>query len=240
MELLSLRADFSAWDGGIAEVTGRLESESELIHALWAALPAVHPRQWCAGGPNWAFGSDLIFRFYEIRGMRLLRRRDFRPRCPLLVSHGAALQNPNTSGRPSRLHLEAGRPMAKCPAVSGCLQQTLRLVCGARHRAESSQNDAKVGLLSELKNKIKGRIYLNDGVEAGKPYAAFFLYDKKDSHLDNSPVSLRVLVQRSKVSPLSGKYNNVYSGTHLRGAAAGRKLDACWWFKAAPVPPASR
>ena len=87
---------------------------------------------------------------------------------------------------------------------------------------------AKVGLLSELKKKIKERIYLNAGIEPNKPYAAFFLYDKKDSHLDNvSGFLYDYSFNGAKFLHSSGKYNNVYSGKNLRGGGSGNEsLDA--------------
>jgi hypothetical protein len=87
---------------------------------------------------------------------------------------------------------------------------------------------AKVGLLSELNHQVKERIYLNSGVEPDKPYAAFFLYDKKDSHLDNvSGFLYEYSYNGAKLLHSSGKYNNVYSGNDLRGGGSGNEsLDA--------------
>lgn len=87
---------------------------------------------------------------------------------------------------------------------------------------------AKVGLLSESNKKIKERIYLNAGIEPNKPYAAFFLYDKKDSHLDNvSGFLYDYSFNGAKLLHSSGKYNNVYSGKNLRGGGSGNEsLDA--------------
>ena len=97
---------------------------------------------------------------------------------------------------------------------------------------------AKVGLLSELKNKIKERIYLNDGVEAGKPYAAFFLYDKKDSHLDNVDFFTSTRTTEQSFSTHRGSTTTSIPEPISAGAAAGTKVwTHCWWFTSGTSSP---
>ena len=83
---------------------------------------------------------------------------------------------------------------------------------------------ASIGLLSATNQEIHERIYLRSGRVAGDPTAAFFLYDKKDEHLDNVSGHLYEYSARgAKLLHCSGKYNNVYSGTDLRGGGSGEE-----------------
>ena len=86
------------------------------------------------------------------------------------------------------------------------------------------EGGAKIGLLSSLKNKIPERLYLNRDRKAGSAFAAFFLYPEKDEHLDNVSGHLyEYSVSGSKYLHTSGKYNNVYSGKDLRGGGTGEE-----------------
>ncbi len=83
---------------------------------------------------------------------------------------------------------------------------------------------ASIGLLSASNHRIHERVYLRPGRTAGDPVAAFFLYDKKDEHLDNISGHLYEYSARgAKLLHCSGKYNNVYNGTNLRGGGAGEE-----------------
>ena len=83
---------------------------------------------------------------------------------------------------------------------------------------------ASIGLLSPLKKKIPERIYLNPGLGADKPFAAFFLYEEKSGHLDNVAGHLyEYSFNGAKLLHSSGKYNNVYSGDSLRGGGTGEE-----------------
>ncbi|MDG2385647.1 MAG: hypothetical protein P8N76_28515 [Pirellulaceae bacterium] len=83
---------------------------------------------------------------------------------------------------------------------------------------------ASVGLLSATNHKIHERIYLRPGQVAGNPIAAFFLYDKKDQHLDNVSGHLyEYSAKGAKLLNSSGKYNNVYSDKNLRGGGSGEE-----------------
>ncbi len=83
---------------------------------------------------------------------------------------------------------------------------------------------ASIGLLSPLKKKIPERLYLNPGLGADKPFAAFFLYEEKSGHLDNVAGHLyEYSFNGAKLLHSSGKYNNVYSGDTLRGGGTGEE-----------------
>jgi len=84
---------------------------------------------------------------------------------------------------------------------------------------------ASIGYLSPLKHKIPERVYLGPGRQAGKPIASFFLYPKKDEHLDNVSGHLyEYAVNGAKFLHTSGKYNNVYDRDNtLRGFGTGEE-----------------
>jgi len=83
---------------------------------------------------------------------------------------------------------------------------------------------ASIGFLSPLKCKIPERIYLNSGLGADKPFAAFFLYEEKAGHLDNVSGHLyEYSFNGAKLLHTSGKYNNVYSGNSNVGSGKGEE-----------------
>lgn len=84
---------------------------------------------------------------------------------------------------------------------------------------------AKVGVLSGHKLKVPERLLLNSGVEANKPFVGYFLYEKKDEHLDNVSGHLyEYSVDGFKYLHTSGKYNNVYGRDNaLRGGGTGEE-----------------
>ena len=95
---------------------------------------------------------------------------------------------------------------------------------------------SSIGYLSALKHKIPERLYLGPGRQPGKPFASFFLYEKKDEHLDNVSGHLyEYVVNGAKFLHTSGKYNNVYDGSNnLRGGGTGEEsLDLLLVIKTA-------
>ena len=87
---------------------------------------------------------------------------------------------------------------------------------------------AAVGLLSPAKKKIPERIYLNPNCDSGSPFASFFLHDEKDEHLDNLAGFLyEYAANGAKFLHCSGKYNNVYSKVNepIGGGSGEESLD---------------
>ena len=215
----------------IAEVTGRLESESELIHALGRRCLQFTHGSGVRGGPNCGIRqrSDLsgVYAdpwnegYYDVETSG--RDAHFWYR---MAQH---YKNPEYLWAAEQVALGGRPPNGQVPRqYQAAYNKRFAWFVERGIEPRVPKMHAKVGLLSELKNKIKERIYLNDGVEAGKPYAAFFLYDKKDSHLDNvSGFLYEYSYNGAKFLHSSGKYNNVYSGTDLRGGGSGNEsLDA--------------
>jgi hypothetical protein len=215
----------------IAEATGRLESEKELIDAIGRrCLQFVHGSG-VRGGPNCGirqrtelsevYADPWDVGYYNVetssRDANFWYRMAQHYKNPeyLWAAEQVALGGRPPSGQVPRQYHDAYKKRFSWFVERGIEPRVPKM-------------HAKVGLLSELKNKIKERIYLNNGVEPGKPYAAFFLYDKKDSHLDNvSGFLYEYSFNGAKFLHSSGKYNNVYSGTDLRGGGSGNEsLDA--------------
>ena len=136
----------------IAEATGRLELEKELIDALGRrCLQLAH-----GGGVR---GGQIAARqrtdFRSLRPLErgLLRRGDVQPRCPFLVSHGAALQvrylwaaeQVSLGGCPPGGNVPPQYQAAYNKRFAWFVER------GIEPRVPKMQ--AKVGLLSELKRK---------------------------------------------------------------------------------------
>jgi len=83
---------------------------------------------------------------------------------------------------------------------------------------------SSVGFVSAGRERIPERLYLHAGREAGQPFAAYFLYDRKDQHLDNVSGHLyEYSVDGAKFLHTSGKYNNTYTGDKLKGGGTGEE-----------------
>ena len=91
-------------------------------------------------------------------------------------------------------------------------------------RPEVPRGGSMVGELSSMKEKVPERLYLNRDRRAGTPFAAYFLYPHKDEHLDNVSGHLyEYSVSGSKYLHTSGKYNNVYRNDVPIGGGAGEE-----------------
>lgn len=215
----------------IAEATGRLESEKELIDALGRRCLQFAHGGGVRGGPNCGIRQRTDFSgvyadpwnvgYYDVETSS--RDAHFWYR---MAQH---YKNPEYLWAAEQVSLGGRPPGGNVPSQYQAAYNK-RFAWFVKRGIEPSvpMMQAKVGLLSELKKKIKERIYLNNGVEAGKPFASFFLYDKKDSHLDNvSGFLYEYSFNGAKFLHSSGKYNNVYSGTDIRGGGSGNEsLDA--------------
>ena len=215
----------------IAEATGRIESDGKLINAIGKRCLQFNHGGGVKGGPNCGIRqrSDLSavyadpwnVGYYDVETSS--RDGNFWYR---MAQH---YKNPEYLWAAEQVAI-GGRP------PNGQIPQAYQLAYNKRFawfvkrgiEPRVPKMQAKVGLLSELNHQVKERIYLNSGVEPDKPYAAFFLYDKKDSHLDNvSGFLYEYSYNGAKLLHSSGKYNNVYSGNDLRGGGSGNEsLDA--------------
>ena len=215
----------------IAEATGRLESEKELIDALGRRCLQFAHGGGVRGGPNCGIRQRTNFSgvyadpwnvgYYDVETSS--RDAHFWYR---MAQH---YKNPEYLWAAEQVSLGGRPPGGKVPPqYQAAYNKRFDWFVERGIEPRVPKMQAKVGLLSELKKKIKERIYLNDGVEAGKPFAAFFLYDKKDSHLDNvSGFLYEYSFNGAKFLHSSGKYNNVYSDTDIRGGGSGNEsLDA--------------
>jgi hypothetical protein len=215
----------------IAEATGRIDSESKLINAIGKRCLQFNHGGGVKGGPNcgirqrndWSsvYADPWNVGYYDVetssRDGNFWYRMAQHYKNPeyLWVAEQVAL-----GGRPPNGQVPQAYQLAYNKRFAWFVER------GIEPRVPKMR--AKVGLLSELNHQVKERIYLNSGVEPDKPYAAFFLYDKKDSHLDNvSGFLYEYSYNGAKLLHSSGKYNNVYSGNELRGGGSGNEsLDA--------------
>ncbi|MDP7049691.1 MAG: hypothetical protein QF721_09580 [Verrucomicrobiota bacterium] len=215
----------------IAEATGRLELERGLIDSLGRRCLQFAHGNGVRGGPNCGIRQRTDFSavyadpwnvgYYDVETSG--RDAHFWYR---MAQH---YKNPEYLWAAEQVALGGRPPDGQVPpAYQAAYNKRFAWFLERGIEPKVPRMHAKVGLLSELKKKVKERIYLNNGVDAGKPIAAFFLYDKKDSHLDNvSGFLYDYSYNGAKFLHSSGKYNNVYSGTDIRGGGSGNEsLDA--------------
>ena len=211
----------------IAEVTGRIDSEKELINAVGnRCLGFIHAGG-VRGNPN--CGSvvrddlELVYKdpwnygYYDVETSA--RDGHFWYR---LAKHYMdpyylwAAEQVSLGGRPLNGKVSKEYDSAYERRFAWFIERDIK--------PKIPEGGAKIGLLSSLKNKIPERLYLNRDRKAGSAFAAFFLYPEKDEHLDNVSGHLyEYSVSGSKYLHTSGKYNNVYSGKDLRGGGTGEE-----------------
>ena len=211
----------------IAEITGRIDTEKELINAVGnRCLGFIHGGG-VRGNPN--CGSvvrddlELVYKdpwnygYYDVETSA--RDGHFWYR---LAKH---YKNPYYLWASEQVSL-GGRPLngKVSKEYDSAYERRFAWFIERDIKPKIPEGGAKIGLLSSLKNKIPERLYLNRDRKAGSAFAAFFLYPEKDEHLDNVSGHLyEYSVSGSKYLHTSGKYNNVYSGKDLRGGGTGEE-----------------
>ena len=211
----------------IAEITGRIDTEKELINAVGnRCLGFIHGGG-VRGNPN--CGSvvrddlELVYKdpwnygYYDVETSA--RDGHFWYR---LAKH---YKNPYYLWAAEQVSL-GGRPLngKVSKEYDSAYERRFAWFIERDIKPKIPEGGAKIGLLSSLKNKIPERLYLNRDRKAGSAFVAFFLYPEKDEHLDNVSGHLyEYSVSGSKYLHTSGKYNNVYSGKDLRGGGTGEE-----------------
>lgn len=211
----------------IAEATGRLDSDRELIRALGRrCLGFVHGNG-VRGNPNAGsrvrddqskvYADPWNVGYYEVetssrdghfwyRLAQHFRDSDF-----LWAAEQVALGGRPASGAVPEVYADAYKRRFAWFLDRGI-------------EPSRPEDRASVGLLSGEVRRIPERLYLHAGREPEKPFAAYFLYEKKDAHLDNVSGHLyEYTVNGAKYLHTSGKYNNVYSGDTLVGGGTGEE-----------------
>ncbi len=89
---------------------------------------------------------------------------------------------------------------------------------------EAPQSTSSIGYLGAATQRIPERLMLTSNRGGNVPFAGYFLYEKKDAHLDNVSGHLyEYSFNGFKFLHSSGKYNNVYSGNDLKGGGTGEE-----------------
>ena len=209
----------------MAEERGAFQSERKLLHALGRrCLGFVHgggvrgnPNSGApVGGP--AYGDPWQEGYYRVEqnardGQFWYRMaKHFKDAEFLWAAEQVILGGKPSSGKVTKQYVEACNTRFAWFNERGI-------------RPEVPTGKSSIGYLSALKHKIPERLYLSPGRAAGKPFASFFLYDKKDEHLDNVSGHLyEYVVNGAKFLHTSGKYNTVYNRDNtLRGSGTGEE-----------------
>ena len=211
----------------IAEATGRIESEADLINAIGArCLGFVHGGG-VRGNPNsgarvrqdrsliyerpWDHGYFAIEQSARDAHFWYRMAQHYRKPEYLWAAEQVSLGGRPASGRVSKDYEDAYRRR-----FHWFIEQDIH--------PKAPERGAAIGRLSAGKCRIPERLYLRSGAGVGRPFAGYFLYDKKDEHLDNVSGHLfEYSVDGFKFLHTSGKYNNVYSGQTLRGGGTGEE-----------------
>ena len=211
----------------IAEITGRIDTEKELINAVGnRCLGFIHGGG-VRGNPNCGsvvrddlesvYKDPWNFGYYNVetssRDGHFWYRLAKHYKDPYYLW---AAEQVSLGGRPLNGKVSKEYDSAYERRFAWFIERDIK--------PKIPEGGAKIGLLSSLKNKIPERLYLNRDRKAGSAFAAFFLYPEKDEHLDNVSGHLyEYSVSGSKYLHTSGKYNNVYSGKDLRGGGTGEE-----------------
>ena len=211
----------------IAEVTGRIDSEKELINAVGnRCLGFIHGGG-VRGNPN--CGSvvrddlELVYKdpwnygYYDVETSA--RDGHFWYR---LAKH---YKNPKYLWAAEQVSL-GGRPLngEVSNEYNSAYERRFSWFIDRDIKPMTPNGGARIGLLSSRTHKIPERLYLNRDRKPGSAFASIFLYPEKDEHLDNvSGHIYEYSVSGSKYLHTSGKYNNVYSGKDLRGGGTGEE-----------------
>jgi hypothetical protein len=212
----------------IAEATGKMETERELIKAIGRrALGFVHSGG-VRGNPNAGcpvrkevaaiYADPWNVGYYETE--QSARDGHFWYR---MAQH---FKDPEFLWAAEQVTLGGRPPNGKVPSEYTAAYNQ-RFAWFVEHGIQPLRpaRRVSVGYLSELKHRIPERLYLLSGNKPGQPFASFFLYEKKDEHLDNVSGHLYEYgVSGAKFLHTSGKYNNVYNGDNtLRGGGTGEE-----------------
>ena len=211
----------------IAEITGRIDTEKELINAVGnRCLGFIHGGG-VRGNPNCGsvvrddlesvYKDPWNFGYYNVetssRDGHFWYRLAKHYKDPYYLW---AAEQVSLGGRPLNGKVSKEYDSAYERRFAWFIERDIK--------PKIPEGGAKIGLLSSLKNKIPERLYLNRDRKSGSAFAAFFLYPEKDEHLDNVSGHLyEYSVSGSKYLHTSGKYNNVYSGKDLRGGGTGEE-----------------
>ncbi len=211
----------------VAEATGRIESDRDLINAVGARCLGFVHGSGVRGNPNSGaqrrkdlsaiYADPWQVGYYDVETS--VRDGHFWYR---LAQH---YKNPDYLWAAEQVTLGGRPPGGVVPAAYQSAYDRRFAWFAERNivpRVPASR--AMVGLLSATSKKIPERLYLTSGRQAGKPFAAFFLYERKDAHLDNVSGHLyEYSAGGAKFLHTSGKYNNVYTGNELRGGGTGEE-----------------
>ena len=211
----------------IAEATGRIETDRELINAVGRrclgfvhgggvrgnpnsgaavrqTLTEVYRHPWEVGYYNVEASSRDGHFWYRLA--QHCRNREY-----LWAAEQVAL-----GGRPA----DGSVP----PAYVSAYQRRFAWFLDREITPRIPAGQASVGFLSAQRERIPERLYLHSGREPGRPFVAYFLYDRKDQHLDNVSGHLyEFSADGAKFLHTSGKYNNTYSGKKLKGGGTGEE-----------------
>ena len=209
----------------IAEAMGWIESEAELIHAVGKRVLGFIHGGGLRGGPNC---GSTVFTDRAALYRDPWNLGNYQVETPGRDGHfwyrlAQHYRNPNYLWAATQ-SVFGGEP-PESPAGPAFKAAWARRFAWFQKRGiipETPEDKARIGLLSSLKNKIPERLYLGANRNAGTPFASYFLYPKKDQHLDSLSGQLYEYVANgAKFLHSSGKYSMLGKG----GGTGEESLD---------------
>ncbi len=209
----------------IAEATGRIKSDAELVNTVGSRVLAFNHGGGVKGNPNSGsrvrkdraeiYADPWNVGYFEVetsaRDGHFWYRMARHYEDPLYLW---AAEQVVLGGRPSFVEATLDYKRAYGRRFEWFVKR--------RMQAWRPAGGTAIGYLSPEKHKIPERLYLSAGRMPGKPFAAFFLYDQKDAHLDNISGHLyEYSFGGAKLLHTSGKYNSLGKG----GGTGEESLD---------------
>ncbi len=208
----------------IAEGMDWIEKESEIIHIIGSRVLGFVHGGGLRGGPN--CGSPT-FRDRAALEADPWNLGNYRVETPGRDGHfwyrlAQHYRNPHYLWAAEQSALGGKAPDRETDSYEAARRQRFAWFDKAGITPSMPKGGARIGLLSARHHRIPERLYLEADRRAGTPFASFFLYPRKDDHLDSLSGQLYEYVAHgSKFLHSSGKYSMLDKG----GASGEESLD---------------
>lgn len=208
----------------IAEGMDWLEKESEIIHVVGSRVLGFVHGGGLRGGPN--CGSPT-FRDRKALEADPWNLGNYRVETPARDGHfwyrmAQHYRNAHYLWAAEQSVLGGNSPGKETNSYRAARHKRFAWFDEAGIQALRPEGGARIGLLSARRYKIPERLYLEADRRVGTPFASFFLYPTKDSHLDSLSGQLYEYVAHgAKFLHSSGKYSMLDRG----GGSGEESLD---------------
>ena len=208
----------------IAEGMNWIEKEAEIIHGVGSRVLGFVHGGGLRGGPNCGSPTSRDRAALEADPWNL---GNYRVETPGRDGHfwyrlAQHYRNPHYLWAAEQSALGGKPPGRESASYQAARHKRFAWFDEAGLQPSIPEGGARIGFLSARLHKIPERLYLEADRSAGTPFASFFLYPRKDDHLDSLSGQLYEYVARgSKFLHSSGKYSMLNKG----GGSGEESLD---------------